>query len=62
MSGLNDSKLNEQSQVEVFAHLFAGSGDAWSAISGGCIKQAVTLDHYRLHIVDKVSLGICLLA
>jgi len=58
MCGLNDNKLNAQSQVEVFAHLFAGRSDAWGAISGGCIKQAVTLDHYRRHIAGKVSLGI----
>ena len=31
MSGLNDSNLNEQSQVEVFAHLFDGRGKAWGA-------------------------------
>jgi hypothetical protein len=44
--------------VETFGSLFVGRPDAWGTITGGCVKETVTLDHYHRHLTSKVSLGI----
>jgi len=44
--------------VTAFASLFRGLPDAWGTITGQCVKEKVTLEHYRRHLYGKVSLGI----
>lgn len=43
--------------VTAFASLFRGRTDAWGALTGNCIKEAVTTSHYRRHLEGKVSHG-----
>jgi len=44
--------------VTAFASLFRGLPDAWGTITGQCVKEKVTLEHYRRHLYGKVSLGV----
>jgi hypothetical protein len=43
--------------VKTFANLFAGRTDAYGAVTGACIKEPVTLNHYALHLTGQISLG-----
>lgn len=53
----HQSYLAEET-VTAFASLFRGLPDAWGTITGQCVKEKVTLEHYRRHLYGKVSLGI----
>jgi hypothetical protein len=46
------------SLVLPFASLFSGRPDAWGTVTGGCVKEKVTLEHYHRHLAGEVSLGI----
>ncbi len=44
--------------AEAFQSLFKGRKDARGTEQGGCIREKVTLDHYKKHLLGEESLGI----
>lgn len=46
------------SALEKFIELYEGRVDAWGAVTGKQIKEAVTQEHYQKHLDGKVSLGV----
>lgn len=51
----------DAASIEFFQRLFRGRRDAWGAVKGGCNKEPVTDNHFRLHLEGKQSLGIYML-
>jgi len=44
--------------VKRFAAIFRGRTDCWGALHGECIREALTLRHYRQQLTGENSLGI----
>ncbi len=44
--------------VNQFMRLFKGRVDAWGTVEGMCVKEPVTIEHYRKHLQGLKSLGI----
>jgi hypothetical protein len=58
MDNFNNSRQSFPHYVQRFATLFRGRDDAWGRIEGGCVREKVSLEHYRRHLEGEVSLGI----
>ncbi len=41
-----------------FSRLFRGRIDVWGSVKGKSNKEPITIDHYRVHLEGKRSLGI----
>lgn len=44
--------------VKQFATIFRGRTDCWGALHGECVREKLTLDHYRQQLEGEKSLGI----
>jgi len=44
--------------IRRYATIFRGRTDCWGALHGECIREKLTLDHYRNQLAGKNSLGI----
>ncbi|MFC1952785.1 primase C-terminal domain-containing protein [Chloroflexota bacterium] len=52
------SKKIDEATVKAFANLFRGRVDAFGSVEGRCIKEKVTIAHYRRHLLGDTSLGV----
>jgi hypothetical protein len=51
----------DEATLKGFMRLYRGRTDAWGLVEGGCVKETVTEENYRLHLSGQKSLGVYML-